>query len=235
MASVKHDRIQEQIKEVASQIILFRLKDPRLGFITITKVDLSLDLRVAKIYYSVLGTDIDTKLTAQAMGHARGHIQREVAKHIHLRFAPEIRFELDDTPRKSIELSKLIDQAIAEDEQRKKETHRDQPEGAGGDGETGGGGEEKTGDGETRKPEDMLDKADELRAKADELRGKGMEDQAVALDDQADELEDQAGDLEGKADELEDEAADVEGEADELEDEADEPDDEEEGRARERS
>ena len=128
MATVKHDRIQQLIKELASNIILFHLKDPRLGFITVTKVDLSADLRLAKVYYSVLGTDADARLTAAAIGHARGHIQREVAKHIHLRFAPEIRFEFDDTPKKSIELAKLIDAAVAEDEERRKATGRDVPE-----------------------------------------------------------------------------------------------------------
>ena len=120
MPTIKHDRVQELIKEVASNVILFQLKDPRLGFITITRVDLSPDLRQAKIYYSVLGTDADAKLTAHAMRHARGHVQREVAKHLHIRFAPEISFEFDESPRKSIELAHIIDQAIAEDLARHK-------------------------------------------------------------------------------------------------------------------
>ncbi|HUS58528.1 MAG TPA: 30S ribosome-binding factor RbfA [Planctomycetota bacterium] len=132
MATVKHDRVQELIKEVASHIVLYELKDPRLGFITITKVDLSPDLRSAKIFYSVLGTDTEANLTAHAIRHARGHIQREIAKHIRLRFAPEISFVVDDTPKKSIELSRLIDEAIAEDEERKKahegEAKEDEPQ-----------------------------------------------------------------------------------------------------------
>ena len=121
MATVKHDRIQELIKESASNIVLYELKDPRLGFITITKVDLSPDLRFAKVYYSVLGTDAEAKLTAHAIQHALGHIQREVAKHVHLRFAPEISFVVDDAPRRSVELSQLIDKAVAEDQERRKE------------------------------------------------------------------------------------------------------------------
>ena len=122
MASIRHDRVQEQIKEIASTIILFELKDPRLGFVTITKVDLSSDMRAARIYYSVLGSDVDTRLTGHAMRRARGHVQGEIAKKLRrLRYTPIISFEYDDSPKTSIELSGLIDRAIAEDEERKKQ------------------------------------------------------------------------------------------------------------------
>jgi len=127
MASIRHDRIQKQIKETASSIILYELKDPRIGFVTVTRVDLSPDLRYATIYYSVLGSDVDTRLTARAMGHARGHIQREIAKRVRLRFAPIIKLEMDDSPRKSIELSHLIDEAVAEDEHRRHK-HEETPQ-----------------------------------------------------------------------------------------------------------
>jgi len=125
VANVRHERVQEQIKQVASRIVLYELKDPRLGFVTVTRVDLSPDLRFAKIYYSVLGSDADIKLTQRAIGHARGHIQREIAHNVRLRFAPEISFEFDESPRKSIELAHLIDKAVAEDEQRKKENEQE--------------------------------------------------------------------------------------------------------------
>lgn len=121
MASIRHDRIQEQIKEIASSIILYELKDPRVGFVTVTRVDLSPDLRYATIYYSVLGSDVDTRLTARAIGHARGHIQREIAKRVRIRFAPIIKLEIDESPKKSLELAHLIDEAVAEDEQRRQE------------------------------------------------------------------------------------------------------------------
>lgn len=130
MASVRHERVQEQIKQVASRIILYELKDPRLGFVTVTRVDLSPDLRFAKIFYSVLGDDTDIKLTQRAIRHAKGHIQREIARNVRLRFAPEISFEFDESPRKSIELAHIIDEALAQDEQRKKENeqHEDKQE-----------------------------------------------------------------------------------------------------------
>ena len=127
MASIRHDRVQEQIKEVASKIILFELKDPRIGFLTITKVDLSPDMRFATIFYSVLGSDVDTRLTAHAIAHARGHVQRQIAKQVRLRFAPIISFEFDETPKKSIELAHLIDEAVAEDEKRRKDHEQDSP------------------------------------------------------------------------------------------------------------
>ena len=119
MTNRRHDRIQQLIKQLASNIILYELKDPRMGFVTISRVDLSSDLRFAKVFYSVLGSDVDMQQTARTIQHARGHIQRQIAKQIRLRFAPEISFEFDDSPRKSIELSQIIDEAVAEDEERK--------------------------------------------------------------------------------------------------------------------
>ncbi len=68
MTSIRHARVQEQIKEIASTIVLFELKDPRLGFVTITRVELSSDMRFARIYYSVLGSDVDINLYESSDG-----------------------------------------------------------------------------------------------------------------------------------------------------------------------
>lgn len=135
MASIRHDRVQEQIREIASNIILFELKDPRVGFVTITRAELSPDMQFAKIYYSVLGSDVDTRLTARAIAHARGHVQTEIAKRLRrLRSVPIISFEYDESPKKSIELARLIDEAVAEDEERRKNQEQPEaPEVAGGD------------------------------------------------------------------------------------------------------
>jgi len=129
VASIRHDRVQTQIKEIVSKVILFELKDPRLGFVTVTRVDLSPDMQFAKIFYSVLGSDVDTRLTAHAISHARGHVQSEIAKHLRrLRFVPKISFEYDDSPKKSIELAYLIDEVVAEDDERRKKHEQAEPD-----------------------------------------------------------------------------------------------------------
>jgi len=129
VASIKHDRVQAQIKQIVSNVILFELKDPRLGFVTVTRVELSSDMQFAKIFYSVLGSDVDTRLTAHAISHARGHVQSEIAKRLRrVRFIPRISFQYDDSPKKSIELAHLIDQAVGEDQQRRKKHGQAQAE-----------------------------------------------------------------------------------------------------------
>lgn len=118
MASRRLVRIAAAIKQCTSETILFKLKDPRRGFVTITKVDVTADLRHALIYVSIMGEEAEQRTTLRALSSAKGFIQGEIAKRLTTRFTPRITFKLDETPAKSIEISKLIDKAIAEDESR---------------------------------------------------------------------------------------------------------------------
>lgn len=91
------DRVAALIKEEVSQIVLRELCDPHLGFLTITKVRCSDDLRHAKIYYSVLGTHEEQKSAAQALQRALGHIRGEIGHRLNLRLVPAIQFFYDDS------------------------------------------------------------------------------------------------------------------------------------------
>jgi len=112
----RQERVQSALKREISNIIHDELKDPRLGFITVTKVELTKDLRYAKIYYSVLGQDQDYERTKKALDSALGFIRRLVAQRISMRFAPEIAFKEDRSSEYSVKIQGLLDQIKKQDE-----------------------------------------------------------------------------------------------------------------------
>ncbi len=116
MASVKIERLQKRIAEDVARIVLYEMSDPRLRFCSITKVELSEDLRHAKVFWSCLGGEGDRKTLGRALEHARGFIQREVASRLTTRVTPHLAFHHDPSVEKSIEMSALIDKAVAEDD-----------------------------------------------------------------------------------------------------------------------
>lgn len=108
MSIQRSERVQEAIRQEISRIVQLEMKDPRLGFITITKVELTKDLRYARVYFSVLGEDKDKKLTLKGLNSAKGYIKGLIADRIKLRFAPEIAFRIDE----SIEHTRHIDDIL---------------------------------------------------------------------------------------------------------------------------
>ena len=115
----RHDRVAEAIKKEASIIIHDELKDPRLGFVTITSVELTQDLRYAKIFYSVLGNDEAYTKTQEALDSALGFIRRLIAQRVKLRFAPEIAFKEDRSTEYSIKIEEVLNQIKEQDEPKK--------------------------------------------------------------------------------------------------------------------
>jgi ribosome-binding factor A len=114
MANRRAARVARRIQQEASQIILYELRDPRIQLVTITKVDISDDLRHATIYFSVFGDEAQRRTAARGLASARGLVRSRVAKSLRLREAPLITFEFDPTIERAIEVSRLIDQVAAE-------------------------------------------------------------------------------------------------------------------------
>ena len=114
----RRDRVAEAIKKEASLIIHDELNDPRLGFVTITKVELTEDLRYAKISFSVLGKDQDYKKTQEALDSALGFIRRLIAQRINLRLAPEIIFREDRSTEYSIKIEEVLNEIKEQNEPR---------------------------------------------------------------------------------------------------------------------
>jgi len=108
MAKVRVGRIGEQIKKEISQLIQYELKDPRIGFVTVTGVDVTGDLSVAKIYISIMGSEEEMKSTFIALEKAKGFLRTEVGKRIRLRHTPELVFKLDESIAYGNKIEKIL-------------------------------------------------------------------------------------------------------------------------------
>jgi ribosome-binding factor A len=115
---MRKEKVQDLIQKEVSDIIRNELKDPRLGFVTITSVDVSADLRNAKIYFSVLGKEEDFKKTAEALHSAQGLIRTHLAQRIQLRFAPEIMFKMDKSSVYSVHIEEVLNEIKELDKKR---------------------------------------------------------------------------------------------------------------------
>ncbi len=105
-------RVAEVIREVASETILFELRDPRVKGVTVTRAEVSGDLQHAKVYVSIMGTEKEQQLCMHGLRHAAGFIQSKLGGRMRSRFTPSIRFVLDEGVKKSIEVSRLINEAL---------------------------------------------------------------------------------------------------------------------------
>jgi ribosome-binding factor A len=114
MARVRVGRVGEQIKKEISSIIQSELKDPRIGFITVTGVEITNDLSQAKVFLSVLGTDEQKEETLKALGRSSGYIRSELGKRIRLRKVPELMFRLDASIDYGSKIERLLEQVNGE-------------------------------------------------------------------------------------------------------------------------
>jgi len=103
------DKVAKAIKREVSNIIQVELKDPRIGFVTVTNVEITSDLRFAKIYFSTLGTRQEEKKNLDVLNCASGYIKRLIAQRIKLRFIPEIVFKVDRSAEYSIHIQEELD------------------------------------------------------------------------------------------------------------------------------
>jgi ribosome-binding factor A len=122
MPSHRSLRIAEAIREVVSTSILFELADPRVRSVTVLRVEVSGDLRHATVHVSVMGTENDQKRSLEGLTHAAGFLQSRVAARLQSRSTPILSFKLDDSVKKSIELARLIDEAVASDRKPESDT-----------------------------------------------------------------------------------------------------------------
>lgn len=115
----RQDKVREAIKREISLILHDELKDPRLGFITITRVELTPDLRYAKVFFSVLGKEEDYNKTKEALDSSLGFIRKLLAERINLRLAPEIIFKEDHSQEYSVRIQEVLDEIKEQNEPKK--------------------------------------------------------------------------------------------------------------------
>ena len=106
--TLRQERVQEQLAHEASDLIQKELRDPRLGFVTVTGAEVTRDLRYAKIFVSVLGEEKSRVDSLKALNGAAGMIRAEIAKRIRLRIMPEITFHYDDSLARGQHIFELL-------------------------------------------------------------------------------------------------------------------------------
>ena len=102
-------RVNEAVREVVSARIAEGLRDPRIGFVTVTSVDTSPDLRHARVYVSVLGSDEDREATMAGLESAHGVLQQSVARELRLKHTPTLQFVFDESIDRGMRISELLD------------------------------------------------------------------------------------------------------------------------------
>jgi ribosome-binding factor A len=117
MANPRVRKIADRIQVIVAEMLERRIKDPRLGFVTVTDVRVTGDTQQASVFYTVLGEETDLVSTAAALESARGLIRSEVAKQLGLRHAPTLTFIPDALPENARHVDEVLARARAQDEE----------------------------------------------------------------------------------------------------------------------
>lgn len=107
-SQLRVEKLQELIKQEMSKMLLKEIKDPRIGFVTVTDVEMTSNLREAKIFVSILGGDDKIQESLEGLKSALGFIRREIGKRIRMRYVPKISFDLDTSLNYSEHIQKIL-------------------------------------------------------------------------------------------------------------------------------
>jgi ribosome-binding factor A len=102
-------RVNELVREVIGSAIAAELEDPRIGFVTVTSVDTSPDLRTAKVYVSVLGGEAEREDTLAGLRSSHGVLQSAIARQTRIKRTPTLSFHYDDAPERGVRISRLLE------------------------------------------------------------------------------------------------------------------------------
>jgi ribosome-binding factor A len=114
MASDRMRRVDEAVRQVLSDAVAHDLQDPRIGFVTMTSVKTTSDLRHARVYVSVLGTDEQRAATLAGLASAHGALQRRLARDLRMKRTPTLEFLYDDTTDRAMRLEQIIEREARE-------------------------------------------------------------------------------------------------------------------------
>jgi ribosome-binding factor A len=115
MATARMRRVNEAVREVLSAQLAAGLKDPRIGFVTVTGVETSPDLRNARVYFSVLGDEDAREEALAGLRHSKGFLQSVINSELRMKRTPTLDFVYDSTSERAARLSRLIDEAVGPD------------------------------------------------------------------------------------------------------------------------
>jgi ribosome-binding factor A len=108
MPTARMRRVNESIKEILGDAITTELKDPRIGFVTVTEVDTSPDLRAARVYVSVLGAEEERERSLAGLRSAHGFLQGKIASAMRMKRTPTLTFEYDESAERGDRISRLL-------------------------------------------------------------------------------------------------------------------------------
>jgi ribosome-binding factor A len=108
MPTARMRRVNEAIREILGDAIATELKDPRIGFVTVTEVDTSPDLRSARVYVSVLGSDDEREASLAGLQSAHGVLQGKIASAMRMKRTPTLTFEYDESTERGDRISRLL-------------------------------------------------------------------------------------------------------------------------------
>ncbi len=117
MIGKRSEKIADLIRKEVSDMLLRTVKDPRVGLVTITKVKVTEDYRLARIQFSVPGSLEEREKSMEGLASAKGYIRRELARRIHLRYTPEIIFEFDPSLEYAIHVEEIFRSLKEEEEE----------------------------------------------------------------------------------------------------------------------
>ncbi len=115
MTSRRVQKASEAIREVVSMAILADIKDPRVEGVTVTFVEVSPDMRNAKVHVSIMGDETAQRLCLQGLNSSAGFLQKKISRRIDTRYTPRIRFEIDMGVKKSIALAKMLNEMLPQE------------------------------------------------------------------------------------------------------------------------
>ena len=104
----RSERVADLIRQEVSEMLIRSIKDPRIGFVTITRVTVSDDIRLAKVYFSVIGSLEDREKSKIGLDSARGYIRKELGRRMSLRYTPDIIFHFDPSIEYAVHIGEVI-------------------------------------------------------------------------------------------------------------------------------
>ena len=132
MSGRRPERLAEQIREEVSLILAGEVEDPRVGFVTVTDAKVTPDLRHAKIFVSVLGTDAEIAESLKALNHASGYVRSQLGAVLRIRRVPDLHFVHDDTVRTATRIEEILSEEVEKARERERDqspdVEGDQPE-----------------------------------------------------------------------------------------------------------
>jgi ribosome-binding factor A len=124
MEGKRSERVADLVRKEISEMLVRTIKDPRIGFVTITRVTVTDDCRSARIYYSVVGPPDEREQSLEGLNSAKGYIRRELGHRMKLKYTPEIVFQFDPSVEYAVHMGELIHH-LQEEREKKEGEHGD--------------------------------------------------------------------------------------------------------------